>query len=71
MSCAAEPPERSEETITKLSAIEASELLGVSRQTLYSAARRGEVPCRRVGRRFVFVREVLVKWMLMQGDTES
>jgi excisionase family DNA binding protein len=61
------PRTTGEPSVTTLSAVEAADLVGVSKQTLYSAARRGEVPCRRVGRRFVFVREVLVDWLLMRG----
>lgn len=48
---------------TPISAKEAAELLGIHRTTLYEAARRGEIPCRRVGRRYVFVRETLLDWL--------
>lgn len=48
---------------TLMTADEAAELLGIHRTTLYDGARRGEIPCRRVGRRFVFVRETLLDWL--------
>lgn len=49
--------------VTLITADEAAELLGIHRTTLYDGARRGEIPCRRVGRRFVFVREALLAWL--------
>lgn len=48
---------------TVLNAKEAAELLGIHHTTLYEAAKRGEIPCRRVGRRFIFIREAIVQWM--------
>lgn len=51
------------EVPTVISAKDAAALLGVHHTTLYEAARRGEVPCRMIGRRFVFVRETLIEWM--------
>lgn len=48
---------------TIISAEEAAKLLGINRESLYAAARRGEVPHRRVGRRYIFVREVLEDWL--------
>jgi excisionase family DNA binding protein len=53
-------------TPTIISAKEAAAMLGIHLTTLYEAARRGEVPCRIIGRRFVFVREVLEAWLLGQ-----
>jgi excisionase family DNA binding protein len=52
-----------EDTPTVISASEAADLLGIHRTTLYEIAKRGEVPCRRIGRRFIFVRETLIEWM--------
>jgi len=42
-----------------LTVVEASELLGVSRNSLYEAIRRGEVPHLRIGRRIVIPRRQL------------
>jgi excisionase family DNA binding protein len=53
---------------TVIGADEAAQLLGIHRTTLYEAAGRGEIPCRRIGRRFVFVRETLVAWLTSGGD---
>jgi excisionase family DNA binding protein len=49
--------------LTIINANEAAELLRINRNTLYAAAHAGEVPCRRVGRKFLFAREVLIEWM--------
>lgn len=46
-----------------LSAPAAAALLGLNRKTLYDAAARGEVPHRRVGRRFIFSRSALKAWL--------
>lgn len=56
-------PETPLATPTVISAKDAAALLGIHHTTLYDAARRGEVPCRIIGRRFVFVRETLVDWL--------
>jgi len=46
-----------------LSATQAAEFLGVSTDALYAAANRGDLPHRRVGRRFLFCRRALVAWL--------
>lgn len=38
-------------------------LLPVSRATAYRIANRGEIPCLRIGRRLVFSREHLKRWI--------
>lgn len=38
-------------------------VLPVSRATLYRAAARGAIPCFRVGRRVLFSREHLLRWL--------
>ena len=35
----------------------------ISRSTLYRALRRGEIPCLRVGKRFILSRVHLERWM--------
>ena len=40
-----------------LSATEVAELLGIPRSTVHHLARRGELPARRVGRRWLFLRD--------------
>jgi excisionase family DNA binding protein len=42
-----------------LSTTEVAELLGMPRSTVHELARRGELPARRVGRRWIFLRERL------------
>ncbi len=46
---------------TLITAQEAMQLLGVSRNTLYTLARRGELPGRKVGRRWRFHRAELLR----------
>lgn len=50
-----------------LSADEAAAWLGVDRKTLYDGARRGDVPCGRLGRRLIFHRTALLVWLGAQG----
>lgn len=38
-------------------------VLPISRATAYRMAQRGEIPCLRLGRRFVFSREHLKQWI--------
>jgi excisionase family DNA binding protein len=42
-----------------LTAAEASRLLGIPRSTLYTLARRNELPARQIGRRWIFRRSLL------------
>jgi excisionase family DNA binding protein len=37
--------------------------LGVDRKTVYDYAARGEIPCRRLGKRLLFSRTALVAWL--------
>jgi excisionase family DNA binding protein len=40
-----------------LSASEVADLLGIPRSTVHQLARRGDLPARRVGRRWLFLRD--------------
>ena len=62
-----EPAQVADHGVTVITAKDAAKLLGVHHTTLYEAAKSGQVPCRRVGRRYVFVREVLVAWLSRPG----
>lgn len=42
-----------------LSTTEVAELLGIPRSTVHHLARRGDLPARRVGRRWLFLRDRL------------
>jgi excisionase family DNA binding protein len=42
-----------------LSTSEVAELLGIPRSTVYELARRGDLPAPRVGRRWLFLRELV------------
>jgi excisionase family DNA binding protein len=42
---------------------EAARVLGLGRSAAYEAARRGEIPCRRLGRRIVVPVPLLLQWL--------
>jgi excisionase family DNA binding protein len=50
-----------------MTASEVAELLGVSRQSVYDGAGRGEIPHLRVGKRLIFPRAALVEWHRTAG----
>lgn len=51
------------EPIEILNASQAAALLQIHRTTLYESAKRGEIPCGRIGRRFIFERQALLTWL--------
>jgi excisionase family DNA binding protein len=57
----------SEESIT-ITADEVAELLGIARKTVYEAAGRGDIPCRRLGRRVLFSRRVILQWLEQSNE---
>jgi excisionase family DNA binding protein len=54
-----------------LTADEVADMLGVSRNTVYDAAGRGELPCRRIGRRIIFGRAAIMAWLNERTSRES
>jgi excisionase family DNA binding protein len=46
---------------------ELARFLGVNRKTIYEYAARNVIPCRRLGRRFVFSREAVLAWLARQS----
>jgi len=54
-----------------LTASEASALLGIPRSTLYELARRGALPARQIGRRWIFRRSLLDRATVPQTEPES
>jgi excisionase family DNA binding protein len=46
-----------------MTADEVGRFLGLSRNTVYEGAGRGEIPHRRVGRRLVFSRAAIERWL--------
>ena len=58
---AAAPPE-------VITAQEVGKMLGIDQKTVYVGAKRGEIPHRRVGRRFIFCRQAIEAWLLGQED---
>ena len=46
-----------------LSADDVAEMLGVNRKTVYEYATKGEIPCKRLGRRLLFYRPTILSWL--------
>jgi excisionase family DNA binding protein len=46
-----------------LTADEVAALLRVDRKTVYDAAGRGDIPCRRIGKRILFSRQAVMLWL--------
>lgn len=51
-----------------LSAQEVATLLSLGLDQVYQGAARGEIPCRRVGRRVLFSRQQIDRWMHGYGQ---
>ncbi len=51
------------ETRLTLSVEEVASLLGLGRTAAYEAARRGEIPCRKLGRRVIVPVPALLEWL--------
>jgi excisionase family DNA binding protein len=51
-----------------LSTSEVAELLGIPRSTVHELARRGDLPARRVGRRWLFLRDRLAAAITPRDD---
>lgn len=56
-------------TIDVLSADEVAALLNVDRKTIYGAADRNAIPHRRLGRRLLFERGAVLRWLAGDGAT--
>jgi excisionase family DNA binding protein len=54
-----------------LSAAEVAELPGIPRSTVHELARRGDLPARRVGRRWIFLRERLATAVTPLDDPDA
>ncbi len=52
-----------------LTIVETATLLGIGRSSAYEAARRGELPSRRVGRRVIVPVPELIAWLGSAGKT--
>ena len=50
-----------------MTAAEAAEFLRISRDSLYNAAGRGDIPYRRLGKRMLFSRARLLEWVACNG----
>ena len=64
-------PTPSKQPLTPLTAAEVAALLGLHKSSVYEAASQGQIPCRRVGRRYLFFREQILDWAQAKDDTGS
>lgn len=46
-----------------MTAEQVAEMLGVDKKTIYDKANRGQIPCRRLGRRMLFGRRAILDWL--------
>jgi excisionase family DNA binding protein len=60
-----------DEPIQVLTADELARLLGVNRKTIYDAATRDEIPHRRLGRRLIFERGAVLRWLRQDAPSEE
>lgn len=51
-------------------AAEVAKLLGVSKATVYAMAHSGQLPCKRVGRRFIFPAAAFQAWLKLPDPPE-
>jgi excisionase family DNA binding protein len=65
------PPSARSPAADVLSSGEVSELLGIPRSTVHYFARRGELPARRVGRRWLFLRDRLAAALAPLDDPSA
>ncbi len=54
-----------------MTADEGAGFLGVDRKTVYEAAWRAELPHRWIGRRLLFSRAALLRWLRCKGSSEE
>ncbi len=52
-----------------LDAEEVAAWIGVNIKTVYDSANRGEMPCRKLGRRILFSRTAILRWFECRHDT--
>lgn len=43
--------------------------LGLDARSVYRGARAGQIPCRRVGRRYIFVEQAIESWLVSSITT--
>lgn len=49
-----------------LTADQVAAMFGLDRKTVYAAAKRGELPSKRIGRKLLFSQRALVEWWCQQ-----
>ena len=54
-----------------LTADQLAALLGVNRKTIYEAVARDEIPHRRLGRRLIFERGAVLRWLRQDTPSEG
>ena len=62
--------EKIEETKPEfMTADEVADWLGLNRKSVYDSANRGEMPCRKFGRRVLFSRTAILDWFKCQNQS--
>ena len=60
-----------DDPIEVLTADQLAALLGVNRKTIYEAVARNEIPHRRLGRRLIFERGAVLRWLRQDTPSEG
>jgi excisionase family DNA binding protein len=60
---------KSDVSFDVITAEEVAELLGMDVKSVYRGARTGEIPCLRVGRKYLFSRSRLASWW--RGEAQA
>ena len=64
-------PSLDDEPIQILTADQLARLLRVNRKTIYDAVSRDEIPHRRLGRRLIFERGSVLRWLRQDAPSEE
>lgn len=61
---AVDPVSQAHDEFELLTADEAAQLIRLPRSSVYELARNGRIPFVRIGRRILFIRGVLIQWLI-------
>jgi excisionase family DNA binding protein len=55
----------------RISLVEALEVTGISKSLIYKLSMKGDIPCQKFGRKLIFSREALLRWMESRTTTKT